>query len=135
MGRVAEALADFSAAVATAAALGQDRLERIVRTNLAWASLHLGDWDAAAAAARQAANRLTSSSTADAAASLALTEALEASADQDIGELPRRAAERTHANPDFHRPAPGEMTALVSALTRREVITDVYHGDEESAWT
>lgn len=67
----------------------RQRRPRLVRTgsrgssarNLAWASLHLGDWDAAAAA-RQAANRLTSSSTADAAAPLALTESLEASADQ-----------------------------------------------------
>ena len=118
MGRAADAAADFSAVTAAAAAVGQDRLEGIALANSAWASLHLGAWETAAAMAQQAIERLTSSS-GDTATPQALIELLAAREENDIEQLLRRLTDRTDVNPDFYRPPPHAITELGSALAHR----------------
>ena len=118
MGRTADAAADFSAVATTGAAVGQDRLEGIALANSAWASLHLGAWESAAATAQQALERLTSSS-GDIAAPQALIELLAATEEDDIERLLRRLADRTDVNPDFYRPPPRAIEELASAVSGR----------------
>jgi hypothetical protein len=105
-----------------------------VRTNLAWASLHLGDWDAGAAAARQAANRLASSATADEPLRWRSPRRLRPPRIRTSGNSLRRAAERTRANPvdgadallPRHRPEPlcwarGPVHEAVAAQRRESL--------------